>query len=144
MLRFAALVSVVLPLILGYSPPEAYYAQVVRVHSGDEITLDNGQRIRYACIDAPDFSGDHCYAQDAAQANYYLVIGQGVRVQETRNGAHVYVGATWINREMVAGGYARVTAGPITPERKALLRAEYQAAQGREGAWGICWRDELP
>ena len=139
-----AIAVILIPLILGYAPPVPYEATVVRVHSGDEITLDTGARIRYACIDAPDFSGDHCYAQDAAQYNYNLVMGQGVTVHETRDGAHVYVGAAWINREMVAGGYARVTDGPVTPERKTLRRAEYEAAQGREGAWGICWRDELP
>jgi len=142
MLRFVAIVSIVLPIVFGFSPPEPYYVQVVRVHSGDQITLSTGWRVTYACIDAPDFAGNHCYAQDAAQYNYDLTMGQGVRVVETREGAHVYVGSTWINREMVARGYARVTEGPMSPERKALLRAERDAAQVREGAWGICWEDE--
>ncbi|MEO1166128.1 MAG: thermonuclease family protein [Chloroflexota bacterium] len=89
--------------------------RVVRVVDGDTIdVVINGTeyRVRYVGVNTPE-RDEVCYA-DATQANADMVEGEIVRlVRDTadtdRYGRllrYIYVGETFVNRQLVADGYA--------------------------------------
>lgn len=87
---------------------------VVRVIDGDTFELDNGSRVRLICINTPE-TGEF-YAEEATDYLASLVLNKEVElekdVSETdRYGRllrYVYVNGTFVNRELVGGGYAEV------------------------------------
>lgn len=90
---------------------------VVNVVDGDTIdVLINGTeyRVRYVGINTPE-RDEVCY-NDATAANAALVQGQTVRMEIDQSETdrfgrllrYIYVGDTFVNRQLIADGYAEV------------------------------------
>jgi endonuclease YncB( thermonuclease family) len=97
------------------------YAEVVDVIDGDtiDVRLDGlVYRVRYIGVNTPE-RDEPCYA-DATHANAELVDGQTVTLvtdvsdtdQFGRLLRYVYVGETFVNAELVAGGWAEAREYP--------------------------------
>lgn len=126
--------------------PEARLV-VARVIDGDTIELQDGRKVRYIGIDAPEASRDECFAAEAKAANARLVLGQPVRLERDvsdtdRYGRllrYVHAGETFVNVQLVAGGFARaVTYPPDVRHRDALRAAAAEAKAKRRGLWAGC------
>ena len=95
-------------------------------------------RVRYLCLDAPD-RGEPGY-EEAKSENQNLVLGQTVTlVMDTthldryqRYLRYVYVGDTFVNRELVRHGYAKATRFPPDDAHYHDFR-ELERAAAREG-----------
>ncbi len=101
----------------GSAPRADEVGRVVNVIDGDTIDVDvNGitYRVRYVGVNTPE-RDEACY-RDATNANKALVEGQTVSlVKDTsetdrfdRLLRYVYVGDTFVNRELIVQGYAEV------------------------------------
>jgi len=107
------LLCLLLPLLFSLSAL-AYQAKVVGIADGDTctvLTADKQQvKIRLAGIDTPEKS--QAFGTKAKQALSDKVFGQTIEVKEQtkdrygRTVADLYLGARWINLEMVAEGWA--------------------------------------
>jgi endonuclease YncB( thermonuclease family) len=97
------------------APSDAVTGRVISVTDGDTINVSIGgesYRVRYVGINTPE-RDEPCY-NEASQANAALVEGQEVRlVPDTTDTdrfgrllRYVYVGDTFVNRELVEDGYA--------------------------------------
>lgn len=117
--------------------------RVVDVIDGDTIDVEidgTTQRIRYVGVNTPE-RDEPCY-QDATNANRALVEGQTVRLEIDTSDKdrydrllrYVYVGNTFVNAELVRGGWAEVVRyDPDDREFENFRALEQEAA--REG-WG--------
>jgi micrococcal nuclease len=117
-------------------------AHVARVVDGDTIELDDGRKVRYLGVNTPE-RGQPFY-QQATDLNAKLVNGKEVRLEfdvDTfdkygRTLAHVFVGETHVNLELVRQGYANVyTVPPNLKYNEALLAAEREAREQQRGLW---------
>lgn len=126
------------------APAAGEYGVVTHVIDGDtvDVRLDNGQvvRVRYIGVDTPE-RDEPCFNQ-ATAANIALVSGQRVRlVRDVSNTdrfdrllRYVYVGNTFVNRELVAQGWARAVL--FEPDRlhyETFRELERQAARANLG-----------
>ncbi len=129
---------------LDTAPPGGDEATVTRIIDGDtiDVRLANGQiaRVRYIGVDTPE-RDEPCFAE-ATAANAALVDGQRVRlvrdVSDTdrfdRLLRYVYVGSTFVNRELVAQGWARaVLFEPNRAHFETFQALEQQAARANIG-----------
>jgi endonuclease YncB( thermonuclease family) len=116
---------------------------VLRVIDGDTILLDDGRKVRYAGINAPE-QGDP-YFRESTQANNLLVGGKEVRLEfgrgktekHQRELAYIYVGPTLVQAELVKQGWAIVTRAQSIPRyRKILLKYQEEARVAGRGIWG--------
>ncbi len=124
--------------------------RVVGIADGDTVTLlsaDNRQvKVRLAEIDAPESSQP--YGSKAKQALSALVFGKQVqaKVQTVdrygRSVAHLYVGTTWVNRELVAGGHAWVYRQYSSSAE--LIRLEAEAKEAEKGLWALQSDQRVP
>lgn len=112
---FVALLTLGLAACTTTSTGNGERAVVTRVIDGDTIDVRiNGeiQRVRYVGINTPE-RDEICYAE-ATAANAALVEGQTVRmVPDVSNTdiygrllRYIYVGDTFVNRQLVADGFA--------------------------------------
>jgi len=124
--------------------PAAYeLATLLRVIDGDTIDVElNGelQRVRYIGMNTPE-RGEHCF-DEATEANIDLVAGKTVKlvkdVSETdRYGRllrYVYVGDVFVNRALVAEGFAEaVLYRPDDRHYELFSQLEAEAAQSGLG-----------
>ena len=90
---------------------------IASCYDGDTCTTTTGERVRLACIDTPELVGKRAEPVPAKAARDYLrglVVGKKVgirRITEDRYGrtvAELFVGATNVQREMVATGHAEI------------------------------------
>ena len=113
-------------------------ATVTRVIDGDtiDVRLDGATaRVRYIGVNSPERE-ETCY-RDATAANAALVQGQRVTlvrdVSDTdRYGRllrYVYVGETFVNAELVAGGYAESRSYPPDTAQQPYLDSLERAAK---------------
>ncbi|MEM9952138.1 MAG: thermonuclease family protein [Chloroflexota bacterium] len=112
---------------------------VVNVVDGDTIdVLINGveQRVRYVGINTPE-RDEVCY-NEATNANAALVEGQTVRLEVDQSETdrfgrllrYIYVGDTFVNRQLIADGYAEVVLyQPDDEFYEDFLRFETNAAR---------------
>lgn len=129
-------------------------ATVVAVSDGDTITVTvpkpceagdscfkgkKSYRVRLAEIDAPERKQP--YGIEARDALSGAVLGQLVQVDDrgqrsySRIVAHVYMGDVWLNREMVAEGFAWVDPRySKTPELVSLVK---KAKADQIGLWQL-------
>lgn len=117
--------------------------RVTRVIDGDTIEVNiNGRNydVRYIGVNTPE-RDEPCY-QDAATANTRLVSGETVRLERDVSNTdrfdrllrYVYVGDTFVNRELVAQGYAEaVLYEPDNEHYGAFRQLEIQAANNNRG-----------
>ncbi|HVR73575.1 MAG TPA: thermonuclease family protein [Planctomycetota bacterium] len=127
---------------------------VAQVTDGDTIVLEDGHRVRYAGIDAPE--AEDPFHDEATARNRALVAGRGVRLERSgpveKDGygrllSVVHAGdaprdpASSANAEMVRSGLASVyiaRAGALDePFLRALLDAQAAAISARRGVWSV-------
>lgn len=133
------------------SQPPAAAFRVSRVVDGDTVELENGERVRYLGVDTPESVGPRqaveCFGHEAAQRNRDLVEGKVVRLERDvsdrdryrRLLRYVYVGATFVNEQLVADGYAVASAYPPDVAHQQQLKAAEQAARSAgRGLWSSC------
>lgn len=95
--------------------------RVVRIIDGDTIDVDiNGtvERVRYVGVNTPE-RDEVCY-DEATEANRLMVEGQVVRLVRDSSDRdrydrllrYIYVGETFVNRELIVQGYAEVVLYP--------------------------------
>ncbi|HKJ35605.1 MAG TPA: thermonuclease family protein [Solirubrobacterales bacterium] len=134
--------------------PDGARAEVVRVVDGDTIAVNvNGrdERVRYIGVDTPETvqpgAPVDCFGPQASSFNKGLVEGETVRLEfdrELRDRfgrllAYVYVGGTFVNAELIRGGYARtLEIEPNTAEAERLARLESEAGGAGRGLWSAC------
>jgi micrococcal nuclease len=131
------------------------HARVLRVVDGDTILvrLDGGrtERVRYIGIDTPESvkpgTPVQCFAERASHYNASLVGGRDVTLRldaEARDRygrllAYVYTAGAFVNRELVARGYARtLTIPPNVAHAGEFARLARRARQGARGLWKAC------
>jgi len=129
-------------------------ARVLRVIDGDtiEVAIGGGSDdVRYIGVDTPETvkPGEpvECLGPEASAFNHGLVDGETVRLAFDRERrdvygrllAYVYVGDTFVNAELVRGGYARtLEIPPNTAEADRLAALEERAGRAGAGLWGAC------
>ena len=115
--------------------------RVIRVIDGDTCILENGERVRYYGINAPE-KGDPQFSE-ATQANNNLVAGKEVQLEpkdpsrdlNDRRLAYVFVDGVFVNEELLRLGYAHIQR-PLAPKyRDRLLTAQESAHQEGLGIW---------
>ncbi len=115
---------------------------VTEVEDGDTIVLSNGETVRLLGINAPE-RGEYC-SQEATERLKELVDGKKVRLESdiedrdmyNRLLRYVYVDNTFVNVEMVRGGYAHVYLYNDTIKYKDLLvEAENKAKMAKRCLW---------
>jgi micrococcal nuclease len=159
-LPFVALAVAVAALVIGRgggsdSPSGPLHGRVVRVVDGDtiKVRLDGGrtERVRYIGIDTPESvkpdTPVQCFAEKASHFNAALVDGRDVLLRSDaerrdRYGrllAYVYAGGRFINRELVARGYARtLTIPPNVAHANEFARLAHDARDAGIGLWRAC------
>ena len=134
--------SAVIFMVCFGAPPLAFAERVSRVIDGDTVQLDDGRKVRYAGINAPE-EGEPSY-QESTQANNVLVGNKEVdlefgRSKTDKHGrllAYVFVGRTFIQAELVKQGWAlAMRAQPLPRYRALLLKHQEEARDHGLGIW---------
>ena len=116
--------------------------RVSRVIDGDTIQLEDGRKVRYAGINAPE-EGE-LYYHESTQANNLLVGNKEVFLEFGRTKtdkrerllAYVYVGRAFVQAEMVKQGWALVMRTQSVPGHRALLqKCQEEAREEDRGIW---------
>jgi micrococcal nuclease len=126
------------------------WVTVLRVMDGDGAVLEDGRRVRYIGIDAPELRRRHPepYAEEARDLNHALVAGKRLRLERDESEVdvhgrllrYVWVGRRLVNAELVRRGAA--FAFPVPPDRRfrdQLARLEREARRDRRGLWAKGW-----
>ena len=157
-LPFIALAAAAAALLLtrgSDSHARELRGHVVRVVDGDtiKVRLDGGgtERVRYIGIDTPESvkpdTPVQCFAEKASHFNASLVDGRDVTLrtdaeQRDRYGrllAYVYADGRFVNRELVARGYARtLTIPPNVAHADEFARLARRAREAGLGLWRAC------
>jgi micrococcal nuclease len=155
---FVALAAALAALLLGRgeaSRAGSLHGQVVRVVDGDTIRvrLDDGrtERVRYIGIDTPESvkpgTPVQCFAKKASHFNASLVSGRQITLkidaeERDRYGrllAYVYADGRFVNRELVARGYARtLTIPPNVAHADEFAQLARRAREAGVGLWQAC------
>lgn len=127
-------------------PPEG--ARISRVVDGDTVELENGQKVRYIGIDAPETVDPRrpvgCFGKEASDKNKELVDGKNARFvkdvsERDKYGRllrYVYIGNLFVNEYLVREGYAKASSYPPDVEYRDLFReAEADARVNKRGFW---------
>jgi len=125
--------------------------RVRRVADGDTIVLTDGERLRYAGINAPEVGHDgepeEPYGDEARAFNQKLVMGRWLNfelAEEARDRygrllAYVFLeDGTFINGELVKKGYAHVIfRQPKALYWQRLLNLQREALKEKKGIWSV-------
>jgi micrococcal nuclease len=139
------------------APKSERTVTVLRVVDGDTILVRgaNGrtERVRYIGVDTPESvkpdSPVECFGHEASNFNKQLVQGERVRLVPDREAedrfgrslAFVYVGDTFVNAQLISGGYARtIEIEPNTSKAEYFADLERVAIRTRKGLWRTCDR----
>lgn len=129
-------------LLAWAAPPVTAAEQVARVIDGDTVLLEDGRKVRYAGINAPE-DGEPGF-REATQANNLLVGGKEVRLEFGRRRtekherllAYVHVGQILVQAELVKQGWAIVTRAQSLPRYREVLRNyQEEAKSAGKGIW---------
>ena len=128
---------------------------VTRVIDGDTVELNNGEKLRYIGIDAPEKQNPkECFSGESVQANKDLVLNKQVRLVKDKTNRdrygrllrYVYVqpqasGAAelFVNDYLVRNGFA-FSKGyrPDVAMQTALDSAQREASASGRGLWTSC------
>jgi len=126
---------------------------IVRVVDGDTArALVDGREesVRYIGIDTPEVDpsiGVECFGAEASDRNKHLFEDETARLtydaeRRDRYGrllAYVYVGETFVNAELVRGGFATtLEIAPNVSKAGLFDRMQQEAANAGRGLWGAC------
>jgi micrococcal nuclease len=142
----AGTILVLLCLLVNCSLGFCYPAQVKSIIDGDTIELEDGTRLRYIGIDAPEVKRGKAepYAQESLEANKKLVEGKEVWVEIDaqeydkygRLLAYVFVSSIFVNAWLVENGYAKVVYYPPNVKYYRYFRfLEKKAREKNLGIW---------
>jgi micrococcal nuclease len=129
-------------LLIAISYATVAAQKVSRVIDGDTIQLEDGSKVRYAGINAPE-EGE-IYWREASQANNLLVGNKEVELEFGRRKtdehgrllAYVYVGRVLVQAELVKQGWAFVTrAQPLRRHLELLTKLQEEAKAAGRGIW---------
>ncbi len=135
------------------TPAQGVSVPIVSVVDGDTArALVNGseESVRYIGIDTPEVDpsiGVECFGAEASARNKQLVENETVRLaydaeRRDRYGrllAYVYVGDTFVNAELVRGGFATtLEIAPNDSKAEMFDRLQQAAANDGRGLWGEC------
>ncbi len=147
-----ALLLILLPAPVA-SQADSTTVQVVRVIDGDTVQIcciaGKREKVRYIGINTPETKhpqkGVERYGEEAAKANWMLVVGKTVRLefdvqQRDRYGrllAYVFLkDGTFVNAWLVENGYAMVmTVPPNVKHQELVLRLQREAREAKRGLW---------
>jgi len=134
---------------------EKQLVKVIRVVDGDTIEIENGQKIRYIGINAPEFfhdtngrkTGEECYAKESYEENKKLVEGKKITLVKDvsdkdkygRLLRYVYVDDLFINDYLIKNGFAKNMA--IKPDLlyyQQFKIEEKKARENKHGLWNNC------
>jgi len=134
------------PIPAKTAPSE--FARVIRVFDGDTILLDNGWKVRYIGMDAPEMHGIHNrpepFAIQSKNLNAALVQDKTVRLIKDRSEydkygrllRYVYINKIFVNAEMVHRGAAYAYPIPPDTQQAALFqRLQQEARREMRGMW---------
>lgn len=127
------------------------YTKVIKIIDGDTIEIDNGQKVRYIGINAPETVDPRkevqCFGEQASAKNKELVEGKTIKIEKDisetdkygRLLRYVYVDNKMINEQLVAEGYAYATAYPPDIKYQQIFKtAERDARDNNRGLWKSC------
>ncbi len=123
------------------SAPEEL-VRVKRVYDGDTVLLEDGRKVRYLGINAPEFQEP--FYLKSKRSNESLVMGREIRLefdQERTDSygrvlAYVYAGNEMVNARLVQEGLAHAFfIGPNRKHHAKLLRLQAEAQQRKVGIW---------
>ena len=123
--------------------------QVKWVVDGDTVVLNNGQKLRYIGIDAPELAHDghkaEPYADESRQLNASLVNREKIRLEfdKERNDqyerllAYVFLkDKTFVNAEILSNGYAYLLYHrPNIRHNALMLQSQRVAMSAKKGIW---------
>lgn len=126
--------------------------KVKRVIDGDTIELENGEKVRYIGINAPEIGGEvdteECFAQESLNKNKELVEGKTIFLEKDLSDKdkygrllrYVYLeDETFVNFVLVEKGYAQSVSYPPDLKYQSILNnAEEKAEKNKFGLWGAC------
>jgi micrococcal nuclease len=137
-------------IMYNYFQQESGQYIVKTVIDGDTIELNNGEKLRYIGVDAPEFQSSkknaEQFAEEAFQANRKMVENRKVKLEfdvEQRDQygrllAYVYTeDGIMVNEWLVANGYAKTVVFP--PNVRYVDRfkhLEKEAQKQKIGLWG--------
>ncbi len=116
--------------------------RVRRVYDGDTVLLEDGRKVRYLGINAPEFQEP--FYLKAKRLNESLVMGRDIRLefdQERTDSygrvlAYVYAGNEMANARLVQEGLAHAFfIGPNRTHHALLLRLQAETQQRKVGIW---------
>ncbi len=119
-------------------------ARVKQVYDGDTVLLEDGRKVRYLGINAPE--SREPFNLKAKRFNESLVLGREIRLEFDvervdafdRVLAYVYVGNQMVNAELVRQGFAHAFfVGPGRKHNALFLRLQNEAKQRRLGIWSV-------
>lgn len=138
----------------GVAAGERVQAEVLRVVDGDTIEVALGGRtedLRLIGVDTPETvkpgAPVDCFGPEASEFSKRLLSGEQVELRfdrELRDRydrllAYVYLDDTFVNAELIRGGYARtLEIAPNTSEAEQLGRLEQAAGEAGAGLWSAC------
>jgi micrococcal nuclease len=140
-IRLLLLVLLTYLLFLG-SVTADEIIRVRQVYDGDTLLLEDGQKVRYLGINAPEFQEP--FYLKAKRVNEALVLGKEIRLEfdrERTDGydrilAYVYVGDQMVNARLVGEGLAHAFfIGPNEKHNTLLLQTQVSAKQRKVGIW---------
>jgi len=121
--------------------------RVVEIIDGDTVRLENGEKVRYIGIDAPEIKEEECFASEAKRKNKDLVLGKIVRLKKDvsekdsygRLLRYVYQDDLFVNLFLIEEGFAVFS--PYPPDLKYIdlfNQAEQKAKEENKGLWASC------
>lgn len=134
------------PQVAGESSEIMPTYKVVRIIDGDTIELEDGRKVRYIGIDAPETDGS-CFSLEATLKNKELVEGKNVRLEKDKSETdrygrllrYVYVDNLFMNEVLVKEGYAYAKAyRPDTKMQEGFTKSQNEAMSQKKGMWEKC------
>ncbi len=120
---------------------------VVSVPDGDSLELRDGRRIRLHSVDAPERG--RCGASEAERFLNQATLGKRVTLTEITHDdygrilANVYVGASFVNQDVVRLGHGKYRA-TNNPQSNLLTTASEQAITQKLGIYSLQCRSTVP
>ena len=141
--RRAVPIFALLVVLVQAVPAVAVSAKVRQVIDGDTVVLEDGRRVRYLGINAPE--RHEPYFEGATALNRRLTEGRRVTLEEdevredqySRLLAYVYVHGEMVNARLIEAGLAHLLVIPPNQKHYDRLRGlQRQARAARRGIWG--------
>ncbi|MEI8103869.1 MAG: thermonuclease family protein [Candidatus Moraniibacteriota bacterium] len=130
-------------------PSQSDWQRVLRVVDGDTVELENGEKVRYIGMNAPESVKPNwpveCFGHEASDYNKQLVEGKRMRLEKDVSDRDKYgrllrfvylEDGTLVNDTLVREGYASVSTFPPDVAKEAQFKqAQQEARDAKRGLW---------